>query len=45
MHDDSMQRRRFGNWTTIPLAEVVATVLYLAGLTPDGHDTPKTRSG
>ena len=32
-------------WTTIPLAEVVAKVLYLAGLTPDGHDTPKTRSG
>jgi broad-specificity NMP kinase len=31
--------------TTIPLAEVVAKVLYLAGLTPDGHDTPKTRSG
>ena len=30
--------------TTIPLAEVVARVLYLAGLTPDGHDTPKTRS-
>jgi hypothetical protein len=31
--------------TTIPLAEVVAKVLYLAGLTPDGHDAPKTRSG
>ncbi len=31
--------------TTIPLAEVVAKVLYLAGLTPDGQDTPKTRSG
>jgi hypothetical protein len=31
--------------TTIPLAEVAAKVLYLAGLTPDGHDTPKMRSG
>lgn len=31
--------------TTIPLAEVVAKVLYLAGLTPDGHDRPKMRSG
>jgi dephospho-CoA kinase len=29
--------------TVIPLADVVAQVLHLTGLAPDGHDTPKLR--
>lgn len=30
--------------TTIPLADMVAKVLHLAGVSPGGHNTPEPRS-